>query len=944
MGALSFSLALLGCWFIVGFAIASALNVGGRTLQRALLSPALGLVALILPLFWMSRAGLPVADFAPGWAAFLGIGAVAVLIWRRPPMPWRSLRMPAVILLGALLLTGWPLWRYGFDWLSFANDDMANYALAAQRFLQNGYEDLPDLATYMAGTNYSLAYWYMHVAGGARSGPELLLASLWSISGLNAHQLFMPTILALHLALIASTGAAVANWGGHSRRSGLVLMVMGGMAISPLSTLGALYQLIAQVGGLAMMMAALTLLTQPAGHRWWREAGLQVAVGLLVAGLLIWYPEVLPFLLLAWLCWLTMMVWRGQATSRRGLTRERLVTSAVALLAIAIVFNQYLFTVLRFMLGQAVQGLGKLSPDITFPFYLVPSGIGYFWGLMPIGFLVPEPWLSSAIAIGIAMFVWVVMSIGQASRAAEPVGLLALIMILLGAVLFYRHNDFGLYKLAMFMQPVVIIVIARSIASKPRWLAVTACMLIAAAQLPNQWAYVIRSTGTTAGTLTEIPKASQQALARQFDEFIRSVPQGHPRGYYSDSANVVLAKIQSLYSQGTSIIFPSKEFYWPGGRIGELARSNGWGEFWEKSQQAYAQHMVERTIELSGGLSNTFRVPQAESSLTGRALIANAPEFGIFNRFETPTTQALFRVEERPRNHLIFVESRLGAHYYLARQRRRSISFFQLEDDPMFPGRQMAGVGRHLLFLAAGVDKPPRMLIELSSTVLAHNQARLPEPVVHGREAQPVGFVGRGSGRVLTQPLEPIMVDGLAYLHLDMGREGVQFPIPRSGFLPTLFGRTVALDSRYLTTFARDVSLLSEEQVASMVAPAALTQFPADLGRSGLLYSGLYEDGWVSEHAFAMLMTEPGMNTLLVRGMVPLIDQPDFHSTLTVRIDDQIAAERRLALGDFEIAIPVEPTSRPRRIELKFDRWQTLPAGDGRPTGGLIKHLGFTRD
>jgi len=955
MIAFSLTLAVLLYWSLLGFAVSSALGLGRAGLQRTLLSPSLGLVVLLLPVFFLSRSGLPVVSFALPLVVCLALMAIVFLAWRRPNVPWRDLRVPGILMLVALALTGWPIVRFGFNWISFGNDDMANYVLAAQRFLQNGYTNLPDLPTYLTGKNYSLAYWYMHVAAGARPGSELMLATVWGVTGLNGHQIFMPLILALHLVLIASSGAVVAGVTGlkgmlsmriRRKRRLAVYLTMAWMVFSPLSSLGTLYQLIAQVGGLGLMMSALTLLSQSASTRWRRETAQHVGIGLLVAGLLIWYPEVLPFLLLSWLCWAGAAVWWARRVGAT-VTLQRMWLTALALACLILVFNRYLLIVLRFMLGQSIQGLEANDPGaLYFPFYLIPSGIGYFWGLLPIGFLVPEPWMSAAILVGIVLCIGLILCIVRQLRQSSSVAFMAMVMLLLGGILFYRGNDFGLYKLAMYLQPVIAGVIACAIASAPVRKSLAAISLIFVAQIPSQYAYVLRSTGNTTGTLTEIPFASQNALASQFNTFMKDHEGAHPEGFYSDSSNVVLAKIQSLYTQNTSLIFPSKEYYWGGDRLGEFARANGYGDFWSKSLEEHAKLVARRQITLTDGLTNQFSLPQAAASLHGRTLIMNSPEFSLFNRFGKPSSSEAFRIETQPNNHLIFVDSSLGAHYYLARKRKNSIAFYQMEADPMFPGRQMAGVGRHMLLLAMGVTDRPRLLIELTDSVLRQYDSALPEPIVHGQSQQVVRFVGRGSGRILTEPLEPIMVDDLAFFHLDMGRDGLKFPHPPTNLISGLYGKDVALDSRYLTAFARDVSLISKEQAAAMVPPTSLSRFPSDLGHSGLQYSGIYEDGWASEHVFVVLAPADVKvkNKLTLRGMIPMINDQSFECLLTIRVDGEIVAQKKLGLGDYELSAQIKAGSGSRRIELIFDQWQILPNGDSRPTSGLIKYIGFSKD
>ena len=146
---------------------------------------------------------------------------------------------------------------YGFDWISYANDDMANYVLGAERIQQNGFFAIPNFEELVNGGDRNQHFWFMHAVLGHRVGSEILLAYFSSITSLNGHQAFMPLIIMLHLCLISSVGALVSNM-ASSKNTTLIAMALVG--ISPLVLMGALYQLIAQVGGLAILVCSLVLL------------------------------------------------------------------------------------------------------------------------------------------------------------------------------------------------------------------------------------------------------------------------------------------------------------------------------------------------------------------------------------------------------------------------------------------------------------------------------------------------------------------------------------------------------------------------------------------------------------------------------------------------------------------------------------------------------------
>jgi hypothetical protein len=168
------------------------------------------------------------------------------------------------------------------------------------------------------------------------------------------------------------------------------------------------------------------------------------------------------------------------------------------------------------------------------------------------------------------------------------------------------------------------------------------------------------------------------------------------------------------------------------------------------------------------------------------------------------------------------------------------------------------------------------------------------------------------------------------------------FPKNPKGLM-LLYGRSIASDPRYLATFGRDISLISEAEYQAMKPPAAVSRFPSDLANRGLEYSGIYEDGWISERAFFMLTPQVDTRYLIMKGMVPLIKAPDFRSTLTISIDGRELVKQPLGLGAFEVKVPVSLDAQRHRVDISFDRYQVLSGDDRRATGGKIEFLGFTQ-
>src|SRR5258708_4784358 len=193
-------------FMVIGRAVIAAVNLRMGILWSCLLAPTVGLATVLLFVNEFSKWEIPVHTFGPALSIVLLVVSIAIIVWRRPILPWKQLFPYLVLTLLYLAYTGWQMFKFGFNWISYANDDMANYCLAAERFLHHGYYELP-LQTELEGLDYTQAFWFMHALQQIRPGSELLLAWLCSVTGLNAHQVFMPLILNLSLIQLCGVGA-----------------------------------------------------------------------------------------------------------------------------------------------------------------------------------------------------------------------------------------------------------------------------------------------------------------------------------------------------------------------------------------------------------------------------------------------------------------------------------------------------------------------------------------------------------------------------------------------------------------------------------------------------------------------------------------------------------------------------------------------------------------
>jgi hypothetical protein len=252
MSALALSLGFFLFLTFLGRATLALCNWRGGVLRAWLLAPAAGLATAVLTLMVLNQAGLPVRAFAWPMTLALAFGAAGVLLWRRPALPARALAPFLAVAVFALLWTGWPALRFGFGWLSYVNDDFVNYCFAAERFKDFGFWRVPT-PEELAGRDWSQYYWFMHVPGLMRFGSEHVLAWISALTGVKSLGVFMPVIIGFGLVQLFAAAGLTLHHGRWRRRA---LLGAALLAVSPLFMLGMLYQLIAQVGGIALLLAA----------------------------------------------------------------------------------------------------------------------------------------------------------------------------------------------------------------------------------------------------------------------------------------------------------------------------------------------------------------------------------------------------------------------------------------------------------------------------------------------------------------------------------------------------------------------------------------------------------------------------------------------------------------------------------------------------------------
>ncbi|AWM37775.1 hypothetical protein GobsT_42080 [Gemmata obscuriglobus] len=950
------SWALFGSWGIIGLAV---LRLGRFRWGPAvvLLAPAVGFATLTIPTYVLVRWGVPVRHSAVPVGACLLAGASAVLWLTRPRaaaarLVARRCALPATALVAAFGLTAWPLFEYGFDWVANGNDDMANYCLMATGYRDHGYAHAPEVSDVLGCVDQTQAFWFSYIIQETRPGSEVLLAisSVWA--GRPVVEVFMPVIAALNLALVAAAGGLATASAG--RRAGA--LTAGLLAVSAATTYGVVQQLIAQAAGLGLLCVAVALVTvrvrRLSAGALARRAG---ALGVVFTGLLVFYPEVIP-----------LLVGTCVALGLRDLVRRRLdgrhlaqVTGAVVIMTA--LMPAYLVGCVSFMMIQT--GAAARSADWLkemFPLYLTPRGPALVWGLLPLAGPEPEGAQSAAILLALALSAAVVTVAARGLwRGFAPAAVLA-VSAALGAVLFVRGSGFGLFKLAMFVQPFLWSVVAGWVVARhrTRWAAraaVAAAVALVGLNVRVQFWYVDQSRGLE-GRVELLTVSERHGLSEFRAEYARRLSSGGVDRVLIACDNTTLRKLVAIEVRGTlggevgvSTFDEHVRNALPGGERAPLMRARrDLLEPFRALRAAYAAEAANvyavRDPDTGAVLYTPLGRPPHRGNEPERTLVvASGGAVAPLNRVRHPEGGPVVVCAplSELHNFAVLCDASGARHHFLGMTEPDAIALYQLQADPAFAGRSAAGTGRAVLLDVLNPSPEVRVLVSHTASFQADPQARGTAPVrVVGDRRVTLGAVGCGASRLVSPPVAPQPAGPGRYLALEFGQ-----PLRSRDQLAAaerLWGAELSRDRRRLTGYLRDASVLTEAEYAAFAPPPALHRFPEDLTHPHLEFSGLSEEGWVGRE-FKVRLTQPERGQeAVVRGLVPGVPGADgFRTTAVVLVDGRPGVTVDLGPGEFELRAPGGDGSGPRWITVRFSGDQTLPAPDGRRLSAHLRYVGF---
>lgn len=927
MSSFELTIATFAVWWLIGLGLLAAVGADTSSLRRTLTAPALGSAVTVLALFVFSEAGMAIEHCAVPIALVLSIGAVLALALRRPRIHPGALAVLGICGVG-LLIIGGPMRTFGYAWISNANDDMSNYVLSATDLLHHGLLASFDVSGLAHDRDYPTVMEGLHLAG-SRPGADIALAAFSRVTGRLPYEVFMPLIFSFVLSGACAAGALALQ---ATRRWWAALIAAALLMSSPLATYGALQQLMPQVWGLGLAAALFALLMRPELHR---APGPRLSdlipIGVLATSLILVYVELASTLFAAYVLYVVVIALRRE-TDLRSLARLWMPAGAI----LVVVLNAYLVRELVYVTQQAGSGLSpssKLLGNIpTFGYTLVPISLPGFLGLVQL----PSGSGELGVDFAIALAGFILIALFLASLLSARRGVAAAVVVVeyavLALVLESRSSDFGLFKLFMYAQPFLAVMIAVLVAQTPRRWAALACIPVAALiylALPVQNKYVEYSRDPI-----DLPNASSGQLLPTFKRYYAAAHEP----VIAITENPALGKIEASTVGDHPLYYISADLF--AALLNAQTQSKRRAA--EEQRAAAAAAWPPRSFDLldpGGPAEDQFNDNPVASSVLASGhctLVLPTGSELVVNRFSLPegSPDLIQRKCDEAHDLLVFTNSDLGAGFYAFAQRKNK-TFYQLEADPFGDGHTMSGIGRYLLFRVLGLSPGSRIELDFTDTYRHDGSDQLPPASVVGDRRYPFLVVGRGSARLFSPPIKPQMIDGQPFVLIDLGRDGRVLPGNRSG-IQGLYDSKVPLDPRFLTGYARDISLVSASQYANLQAPMSVSDSPAGLANPNLQYSGLYEDGWVSSDSYVVLGGGPAAE-LLVQGAVP----EHAGGQVEVSMNGRRLSSTYVKPGPLEIRVPIGASSERRRVELHFSSSIRLAAPDLRPASAHLSFIGF---
>jgi len=455
------------------------------------------------------------------------------------------------------------------------------------------------------------------------------------------------------------------------------------------------------------------------------------------------------------------------------------------------------------------------------------------------------------------------------------------------------------------------------------------------------------------GTMTELPQWTSARVPSQLNNLRTN---GSPRStIISDASDDIVAKFEGSVLTGRPLLFL-------GSYMGpyDFAAAYNIGDAWatllgnaavrKAMIEEIRQHNIDyyRRASISGDSWSgrpffdefTFDPRLQDAVLNpSRTLLLKSFNQNLFNGWTKPgqsSDEVLLTPYNAVNNFLIYVPSQRADYNEIP----QTMMIWRFEQDVFDRARNMEAIGRYLLFNIVNPARKIRLELDFTSTLQADGKNEIPPASIVGAKRVRFSVVGHGAARLFSPPVEPQRIGGLSFIELDMGRDGKRFPDRRRGLM-RLYGNSYVFDYRKLVGFIRDISVIPDDAYKSLRAPQALSDFPKDLEDPNLEFSGLYEDGWMADHAKVWLSAPKASNSVFtIRAIVPS-QSAERKVRLRLAIDGRQLSFDQPQVGQLVLRIPVAGDGRRHEVDVQATQLFHLPNGDGRPASILLQFLGY---
>ncbi len=910
MNAILLTYLIVLYFFIVGYAFLVILHVNINKLINMLISPIFGISIVLISLFTLSRIGFSINEISNYLFLTTLISSILIVFFYIISSDKENIKkflviFPLIIVLMLPFLLSFL--KFDLNWISFVNGDFSFYSLASERFKSYGFSELPSSGNIYDFKDYSLAYWKYANEMGHRTGSEILLAYISSITGFNSHQVYMPFIVSIFISTVMTLGA-IAYSILKSYKKSLFLMLL--IAVSPVMTIPIYLQLLAQSLGLAHLILAIFLFIFCINDNSKKNV---ILFSIVVVSFSIVYSEILPFLFLFLFIYM-LYKYKLIVLNKKDITYKLLIFSTIILLLLNThIIELVEFIKLVYFTSQESSNMTAIDNKITlFPTYLTPALFPFSLGIQPYGVNSN----SALIFLSIAMiFLFIYNLYKKYNQSYSFILIMFFIFIVVGFLLFYKNHAYGVFKITMLINPFFILLLFFLIINiKTKRLSIVIYIVIFIVFLYNHLENTKRINMNFG--ISPVPFASL-GYVNQLKEIKEKALESNVQTILTDTHIRELSLLESYYFKGITFISPTF-----GNTIRPKFAQNTLVGKENKFKFSEDTILEFQNIQLDNNENVNILLTPKNASVLNKSNLENKNKITL-NRLSDVENLLLFKNTQ-------LATSTIGPHQ----------TFFQIEKDPMSISNVFVGIGRYHLYDILNFENNSELLLEITASYNKDKLYKLPTLSILGSTKKEINLVGNGSARVLVNNIEPQKINNSTLLGIDFGYDGNYFKNKEQiGY--KLFNNQILQDPKKISLFARNISLINRKKVNDIFlnAPQYIKSFPKDLANENLIYSGIFEDGWVADE-FYVNLTKKGGTNLVIRGMIPQLGNKDFNTKVEVVLNGKSQEIKEFGIGDFQIIIPVNELDFEKyNIYIKSSNLQQISKLDSREVSFLIKEV-----